>query len=1395
MAQSGALSKAITAVGIGTAIASVAAFCTGGAATVLAAIGGNIASDWLNKLTELERTEKLAAYLRAAPLLPLNHDVERVLGEAAIASINSAIALFAETAPANAAKESFGIDLRQRAATLTPELLGLERLDQASTLRAIAGSVGTEAGAAVPSLAPELPALIHELLVPKGDRPVFADWQAQADTFLAFLREHFAAILTLHVTEALKQDDRFFKIVLLTLVANLGAEIEQLGQLHQKIDDLKATWSKSQITPDELHQVMAHFAGRIIERIDRVEALIKAGSAPQRRLRRRESADPDSVVYWDRSAALIGRDAALAALDRFLDAPEPVLWTVVTGPAGIGKTRLVHETLLLREDTLLAETGFLQEPGKDQWLTLGGYKRWDAPRDTILVIDYAGLVDEHIRGLLDDLTSRPSGRGLGGKVRLILIDTLPYGSEFGVRQRVTKGEAGEAAARAEWYGDRTALDLDVLDDLDAHRLARHFAGVAADHERIAQALAEDAQLKRPLFAALTGLAVRDRRPGRLDPVSVTRHFLERYKRRWEERRRGRRCDGIERRLLAVATIAGGCPRKILRDLELEAEGKDLAALRDYCSLMTGTETTTEFAKLEPDYVGGLFVLMQIEQPDSAEDDEPNCAEAARLMRLAWHYGDAGEFLVNLTRNFAGDSDYRVRIVALARQAPSLPEQLPRWGDALSDVVLALAQRGADDQANQILAVLEDHADADVLRPFLAHAIFGAGAAGELGIHPRRQACLDRLRALAEAHPSDAAVRKWLVKTLVNVISRDVARAKGLLDELRAVANLHPDDPDALDCLALGIYNATARAGPRAKQTETSLGELRVLARDHPTNAKARMYLATALANAIGHLGADATRVETLLDEMRVMASAYPRDPAVREKLVTGLGNAIAHCGPNTARAETLLAELRAIAGAHPADPIVQIHLAIGLNNAMALTAPNDARAKALLGELRGMARAHPSHIAVRELLARVLLFNAVKNAGHDSALTVALRSELHALTKAYPDGAALRAGIAGLFFDALQDGEQDATRALTLFSELRALTKAHPDDTVLRGCLAMSLANSVMHAGPDAARAAKPLAELCTLVEAHPGDTGIRQALASGFVNAIYCARQNPARAEVMLRELRGLATAHPYDATVRERLARGLTTMIADAGPDATRMGSLLVELRALAEAYAGDAAIRENLAMSLFNAVNNARSAQAEILFGELRLFAEAHPSDAAVGACFARTLRNAISDARQDTARAKTLFDELHGLAEIHAGNSAIREHLAASLSDAFNNAHKDTTRADALLAELRALAEAHPSDTAVWLCFASCLKSSITYAGRDNARVQARLGELRALAKVYAGDPDVRKQFAEGINSAIRNVSSDTVRVAALIEELSIFVKAHPEDEKIQDILVKMLLRGN
>jgi hypothetical protein len=356
-----------------------------------------------------------------------------------------------------------------------------------------------------------------------------------------------------------------------------------------------------------------------------------------------------------------------------------------------------------------------------------------------------------------------------------------------------------------------------------------------------------------------------------------------------------------------------------------------------------------------------------------------------------------------------------------------------------------------------LAARVPHASA-----FLASALFTTlNHAKEENDLPRRDALLEELRALANAHPREPAVREMLSKGLFNALNHakeenDLPRRDALLEGLRALANAHPQEPAVREKLAMGLFNTLNHAKEEndLPRRDALLEELRALANAHPREPAVREMLATGLSNTLvcAKEENDLPRRDALLEELRALANAHPREPAVRERLSKGLFNTLV-CAKeenDLPRRDALLEELRALANAHPREPAVRERLAMALSNTLIhAKEENDLpRRDALLEELRALANAHPREPAVREWLATGL-FNTLVCAKKENDLPRrdALLEELRALANAHPREPAVRERLAMGLSNTLvyAKEENDLPRRDALLEELRALANANPE--------------------------------------------------------------------------------------------------------------------------------------------------------------------------------------------------------------------------------------------------------------------------------------------------------------------------------------------------------------
>jgi hypothetical protein len=1322
-------------------------------AAVMAAgggLGGNLLASWIDRAGP----DKLTSLLTGPLSLPKHDDMVRVADLALSCALKDV--LKALEPDFNSAGRA-GDDLRRQ----------LEQWKQAASTHS--RLTATEADAAITTalthLSGQTPAqalthLLSDAITPDmrhaGDRAYMTAWRGLADRMSSRLSE----LLPAYMAEALKSDERFFRAVTLAQQAAMvqtGQDVLATVQAQaEQLRDLQATLT-ARLAQNQSQNSIADFHAAITAQLSALQSAIQveldADRAPPLNWPQptQQTGQELSLLYYDRKAPFVGRDAALAALNRFIDDPAPLLWTSITGGAGVGKSRLVLEALSLRRLTGGVVAGFMQPSAG--WLTAKRYENWRAPVPTVLVIDYAGVSPELVRDLIDNLACRTDAQALRAPVRLLLLDTQPNQGDFALPNRIKDStERGRRAARVEWSdADPTNLDLRPLSNTDLltiTALYREADLTSVEVGKVTAAVRADPELGRPLFAALMGLALRHGTDTALTLAGVTNHFLDRQERHWTDRDQ---ITPLDRTLLALATLGGSVPLvdvlndPLLADL-LPTTGKPhRPTLRQHWSVMTGKPLPTDhLAKLEPDYVGGLYLLRHLKQAAPGDPREPDevAAEVKRLITLAWKYGDPREPLINLARNFAGAAEWVGLVTELALYRPEGKKE-EDWASMVPTLALAMAQRGADDAVDRLLNVLEAGTDPSD-KEMLAAACFASGLAGELGIHPRADDRLIRLRKLIAASPGNADIALPLAKGLINAVyhaGTDTGRADRLLGELRTLVDDHRGNTDVALHLAMGLFNAVYHAGADAGRIDRLLGELRTLVDDHRGKADIALALAKGLFNAVCDARTEAGRVDRVLGELRTLVADHRGNADIALLLAMGLFNATKKAGTDTGRVDRLLGELRTLVADHRGNTDIALHLAMGLVNATNNAKTDVVGMDRLLGELRTLVDDHRGNADIVLHLALGLV-NATDHAGTDTGRVDRLLRELRTLVADHRGNADIALRLAMGLVNATNNAGTDTGRLDRLLDELRTLVDDHRDNADIALELAKGLFNASNNAGTDTGRVDRLLGELRTLVDDHRANGDIALPLAKSLTNAVYHAGADAGRVDRLLRELRTLVADHWGNADIALLLAMGLVNAVSDAGTDTGRVDRVLGELRTLVADHRGNANIALHLAMGLVNATNNPGT----------------------------------------DTGRLDRVLGDLRTLVADHRGNTDIALHLAIGLFNATNNPGTDTGRLDRVLGELRTLVADHNGNCDIALRLAKGLVKATNHAGTDTGRVDRLLGELRTLVADHRGNADIALQLAMSLVGGLYDGLGDD---AVLIEELSGLALAHPEVELIRN----------
>ena len=243
-------------------------------------------------------------------------------------------------------------------------------------------------------------------------------------------REFFKEKLISDVFRASKADSREKKNTVKAYVQCIIAIIE--NQFIERIDD--KDWFLSGRVVDEVRTITSNLIKEYSIQIDNY--LRYYGSFAE---------NIDSILihydtnnqyhYLNKNIVFKGRETDLEYLDRFLAAPDSLLFAVITGQGGIGKSKLLHYYQFRETGNLEWKIVF---PTKQQIkLFANSYAEWYYPKNLLVIIDYAGESPEVIGEWIDLLNN---SRKRPHKIRLVMLE----------RQGVVKGD-NETNIYPNWY--------------------------------------------------------------------------------------------------------------------------------------------------------------------------------------------------------------------------------------------------------------------------------------------------------------------------------------------------------------------------------------------------------------------------------------------------------------------------------------------------------------------------------------------------------------------------------------------------------------------------------------------------------------------------------------------------------------------------------------------------------------------------------------------------------------------------------------------------------------------------------------------------------------------------------------------------------------------------------
>ena len=632
----------------------------------------------------------------------------------------------------------------------------------------------------------------------------------------------------------------------------------------------------------------------------------------------------DEVVSPDKLTALqhlkytsgidkfLGRKNEIDLLHRFAGDPSfggrvfNFRWMLLTGDAGVGKTRLAYEFTRERLDNLWYK-------GKLDFASLKAFDKlakWRPVRPTFIVIDHVQFVPEEVHALLLAFSSQAVNYEFPVRLLLLERDTNASWAE-----KLLPESGDKPVIDLHNFGGQSVLgeEIDRLSDdaivelmkqriqnaqLDAPERERLLAlARSVDHPEPLVNIdgqIEPAQTPRPLFAIATAEAI-------IDAIKMGQELPEHFER--TEVLAGnvqRDRDTIwrntvpieaERRRyemgLAVATLAQGIS---LQDLNEDNFGGGTSWLppippdHDGVSLAAFGYRDERWPPMEPDILGEFFVSEQLLNADLLEEYRVALMEGA----LSLGKRQAAITLFRMACDFPRRLK-QLRLENIART--TLHEGILL---SLANLAVALTEHGSDfSVAMRILdAVLgrEDWSNSRELGISVAVAAVNISAyAGVAGDWNCVAEMLSRLDVVRNAFPQDQKIALADATAAVNICDSagatgDWGRVAEMAARLDAVRNAFPlDQKIALReaKAAFSISNSAGEAGARDRITEIE-ARLDALRKAFPQDqeiAREEAWAAVNIAISAGAAG-DRDRITEIVAKLDTLRKAFPLDQEV-----------------------------------------------------------------------------------------------------------------------------------------------------------------------------------------------------------------------------------------------------------------------------------------------------------------------------------------------------------------------------------------------------------------------------------------------------------------------------------------------------------------------------------
>lgn len=633
------------------------------------------------------------------------------------------------------------------------------------------------------------------------------------------------------------------------------------ADMPRRIQDMGKLGISAIYYPDGRHEAVRVILEHLLEEVDPdiYKKLPRCVSLTVGRMERRFMYDAGYIAFT-------GRTGELAQLEAFCQSDATVSWWAVTGPGGMGKSRLVHEFVSARR----------KEDWAVHWLSPSEYEtldQWQPPAQRCIVVAdnvqaYLQTLGEWIRSVLACRRSE--------KLRLLLLER--DGESF------RSARWGELLLADDPYNEAVSsscyraefLKLPPLSEEELKTIMKNFAQASGkplkddDHAaRLLRTLQKiDGTLQRPVYA----LAIADTWCSGKDPVHwdkerilnelVTRDMKFYYDRlrTVSEKKISRELRTEFETLLARSCVVPFLPLESLKVEDYPKLSKRAAeADMDFHDLLRlmGIVRTGRLSIRARNKRSGEE-KEQVEYIEVVALDCPDPVKEYLVLRQALEK-DKRELLLP-----EGWSDNLMQMMFLSRLFVNYSEMLEGQSWFWEELLKGEPRR---DLSAQVYGSL-------LLGVTTLAASMGEGA-------------VSRLEQLLAQFPDDEMIAATYIKGLVNLsVKQSVEDCKQGILQMERIAEQFLDSEEVADAYASGLSNLVAMQV--SEERAHTISKLELLSKRFPASSSVTLQYARSLLNLT--TGQELEGRQQTVDQMEVLYKQFPDSEEISAEYAKGLFN-------------------------------------------------------------------------------------------------------------------------------------------------------------------------------------------------------------------------------------------------------------------------------------------------------------------------------------------------------------------------------------------------------------------------------------------------------------------------------------------------------------------------